>query len=103
LVIQLFYGRAQSLECLGIVKGALDKPDPLGQLLPGLLAERCARVLLHGIVDDLLKVFAIPFATSKTRERESWRQESAVGEVVYSGHQLLAGEIARHAKHYKSA
>ena len=81
-----------------VVEVAGDEPHALGELLPDLLAERRAGVLLHRVVDDLREVLVLPVAAGEPDEREARRQQTAVGQVVDGGHQLLAGQVARHAE-----
>ena len=78
-----------------VVEVALHEADALGELLPDVLAELGARVLLHRVVHDLLEVLVVPVAAREADEREAGRQQAAVGEVVDRGHQLLAGRGRR--------
>ena len=71
---------------------------PCGELLPDLLAELGARVLLDRVVHDLREVLVVPVAAGEADEREAGRQQAAVREVVDRGHELLAGEVAGDAE-----
>ncbi len=97
-LVQLVDGGAQPLECLVVVEGALDEAHPLDELLPDLLAERGARVLLDGVVHDLGEVLVLPVAAGEAHQGEARRQQTPVGEVVHRGHQLLAGQVAGDAE-----
>jgi len=88
--VELVDGLTELAERLGVVELARDEPDALEQLRPRLLAERRARVLLHGVVDDLGEVLVLPVASGEADESEPGWQEPAVGEVVDGGHELLA-------------
>ena len=72
--------------------------DPLGELLPDLLAERRTRVLLHRGVHDLGEVLVLPLPAGEPDQSETGGQQPAVGQVVHRGHQLLGGEVARDAE-----
>ena len=54
--VQLAERDGQSVEGGVVVEGALDEPEPLGQVPPHLFGERRARVLADRVVDDLLEV-----------------------------------------------
>ena len=77
-----------------VVELALHEPDALGELVPDLLVERCASVLLDGVVHDLREVLVDPVPTGEADEGEAGRKEAAVGQVVHGGHQLLARQVA---------
>ena len=98
LAIELLHDVAEPVERRVVVEVAGHEPDALCQLLPDVLAELGAGVLLHRVVDDLLEVLVGPVATGEPDEREARRQQSAVGEVVDRRHQLLARQVARHAE-----
>ena len=71
---------------------------PSDELLPDLLAEGGAGVLLDRVVDHLREVLVLPVAAGEADEREARRQQAPVGEVVDGRHQLLAGQVARDAE-----
>src|SRR5690606_2905123 len=52
-----------------------------------------------GVVDDAREVLSAPVATGETRQSEGRGEQPSVGEVVHSGHELLAREVARDAEH----
>src|SRR5690606_37691118 len=79
-------------------EGALDEADAPGQLAPHILVEGGARVLFHGVVDDLGEVLVVPVAPRGADECESGGEESAVGEIVDGEHELAAGEVAGDAE-----
>jgi len=103
LLVEFFDRLTQPREGVRVVERALHKPDALGKLLPRLLPERSARVLLDRIVDHLGEVLLVPIPPRKTGERERGRQQAPVGKVVHRGHELLAGEVARDAEHHEAA
>jgi len=96
-------GAPQLGERLLVVERALHKADALGELLPRLLAEWRARVLLDGVVHHLREVLLVPVAARKAREGERRGKQAAVGQVVDRGHELLAREVAGHAEHHEAA
>ena len=65
-----------------VVEVAGHEPEALGELLPDLLAERRARVLLDRVVHDLGEVLVGPVAPGEPDQREARRQQAAVGQVV---------------------
>jgi hypothetical protein len=88
-LVQLLDGRLEAAERLVVVEDALHEAHPLGQLLPDLLAERGARMLLDGVVHDLREVLVLPVAAGESHEGEARRQQPAVREVVDGRHQLF--------------
>ena len=90
LGVQLVQRLGELLERRVVVEGALHEPDPLGQPVPDLLAERGAGMLLDRVVDDLREILVGPVPPGEPDERERRRQQPAVGQVVDGGHQLLA-------------
>jgi len=103
LDVELVDGLAKTSERLGIIELALDEADAFEQLLPGLLAELGPGVLLDRLVHDLREVLILPVAPGETHERESGRQQTAVGEVVHRRHELLARQVSRHAEDHQGA
>src|SRR5699024_10101418 len=53
---------------------------------------------LHRVMHDGGEVLVLPLAAGEADEGEPRGEETAVGEVVYGGQQLLAGEVARDAE-----
>ena len=101
--VELVDGLAQAPERVGVAELAGDEPDALQQLLPRVLAELGARVVLDRVLDDLGEVLVLPVAAREAHQREARRQQSAIGEVVDGGHELLAGEVAGHAEDHQRA
>ncbi len=101
--VELLEGRREFRERRIVVEGALHEADPLREALPDLLAEGGTRVLTHRVVDHLTEILVGPVPPGETDERESGRQEAAVGEVVDGGHQLAPGQIAGHAEDHQRA
>ena len=96
--VELVDGLLELAERRRVVEGPLDEPDALCELAPHVLVERGAGVLLDGVVDELGEVLVLPVASGEPDQREPGRQEPPVREVVHRGHQLLAGQVARHAE-----
>ena len=71
LDVELVDRLAQASERIGVVELARDESDALQQLLPRLLAELGARVLLDGVVHDLGEVLVLPVAAGEPDEREA--------------------------------
>jgi hypothetical protein len=90
LLVELLDGGAELLEGLVVDELALDEAHALGELLPDLLAEGGAGVLLDGVVDLLGEVLVRPVAPGEADQREARGQQAAVGQVVDGRHQLLA-------------
>src|ERR1700739_3363579 len=82
---------------------ALHEPEPLAQLLPHLLPERRARIRLDRVVRDLREVSGGPFPAGEADQRETWRQEPAVGQVIDRRQQLLAGQVAGDTEEHQHA
>ncbi|CAM5734932.1 hypothetical protein SFUMM280S_04815 [Streptomyces fumanus] len=96
--VQLVHGLAQLLEGVVVVEVARDEPHPLGELLPDLLAELGAGVLLDGLVDHLGEVLVLPVPAGEAHQGEARRQQAPVGQVVHGRHQLLTGQVAGDAE-----
>jgi hypothetical protein len=62
---------------------------PSAELVPDLLAERRAGVLLDRVVHDLREVLVGPVAAGEADEGEARRQQAAVGQVVDAGISFL--------------
>ncbi len=103
LAVELLRDVLQRLERLVVVEGALHEADALRQLAPDVLVELGARVLLDGLVHDLLEVLVLPVPPGEADEREAGGQEPPVGEVVDRRHQLLARQVTRHAEDDEAA
>ena len=103
VLVELVDRLGEQVEGSGVVEGAGDEAETLGQVAPHVLAEGGARVLLDGVVDDLPEVLGRPVAAREADEREARRQQSPVREVVDRGHELLAGEVTRHAEEDETA
>ncbi len=99
--VELVDRRAQTLEGLGVVELALHEADALEQLLPRLVAELGAGVLLDRVVDDLGEVLVLPVATGEADQGEPRGQQTAVGEVVYRRHELFARQVAGDAEDHQ--
>ncbi len=96
LRVELLDVGLQPLERLVVVELALHEADALRELLPHVLVERGAGVLLHRVVDDLREVLVVPVAPGEADQGEARRQQPAVGEVVHGRHELLAGQVPGH-------
>ena len=68
--VELVDGLRELLERRVVVEFALHEADALGELLPDVLAELGARVLLDRVVHDLLEVLVVPVAPGEPDERE---------------------------------
>src|SRR5215469_9341597 len=91
------------VECRFIRELTLHEADALTQLLPDFLAERRARVGLHGVMGDLGEIGVRPVPASESDQRESRRQEATVSQVVDRWQQLLGGQISGHAEEHQHA
>jgi len=85
-------------ECLVVVELALDKADALGELLPDVLVEWRAGILLDRIMDHLCEVLVDPVPAGEPHESETGGKQAAVGEVIDRRHQFLSGEVTRYSK-----
>ena len=103
LLVELLDGAAQLLEGLVVVEVAGHEPEALGELLPHLLAELRAGVLLDRVVHDLREVLVGPVTPGEADQAEAGRQQAAVGEVVDRRHDLLARQVAGHAEEHQAA
>ncbi len=101
--VELLDRLAQPAERVVVAELAGDEADALQQLLPRLLTERRARVLADGVVDDVREVLVLPVAAREADQREPGWQQTPVREVVHGGHELLAGQVARHAEDHERA
>src|SRR5829696_1690298 len=79
------------------------EPNAFGELLPDLFAERCARVLPHGVVDHLCEVVVMPSTACVSDQGETGRQQPPVCQVVDRRHQLLGRQITRDAEDHQDA
>ena len=77
--------------------------NAFGELLPDLLAEGCARVLPHGVVDHLGEVVVMPSTACVSDQGETGRQQPPVRQVVDRRHQLLGRQITRDAEDHQDA
>ena len=102
-LVELLDGAAQRVERLVVVEVARHEAEPLGELLPDLLAELRAGVLLDRVVHDLGEVLVGPVAAGEADQREARRQQAAVGEVVDRRHHLLARQVAGDAEEHQPA
>ncbi|GAA3069071.1 hypothetical protein GCM10020000_61920 [Streptomyces olivoverticillatus] len=88
-LVQFLDGRLEGVEGLVVVEVALDEAAALHQLLPDLLAEGGARVLLDGRVHLAREVLVGPGAAGEADQGETRRKQSPVGQVVDRRHQLF--------------
>ena len=102
-LVELLDGAAQRVERDVVVEVARHEPEALGELLPDLLAELGARVLLDRVVHDLREVLVGPVAAGEADQAEARRQQAAVGEVVDRRHDLLARQVAGDAEQHQPA
>ena len=86
-----------------VVEVSLDETEPLGELVPDLLAELGAGVLLHRVVHDLREVLVDPVAASEPHQTEARRQQATIRQVVDRGHHLLARQVAGDAEDHHPA
>ena len=103
VLVELAHGAGELVEGVVVVEAALDEAEPVGQLLPDLLGERRAGVLLDGVVDDLGEVLPVPVAAGEADEREARGQQPALHEVVDGRHELALGQVAGDAEHDEAA
>ena len=102
-LVELLDRTAELVEGGVVGEVARDEPEALGELLPDLLAELGAGVLLHRVVDDLGEVLVGPVATRVADQAEARRQQAAVGEVVDRRHDLLARQVSGDAEEHQAA
>ena len=102
-LVELLDGAAQLSKADVVGEVAGHEPEPLGELLPDLLAELGAGVLLHRVVHDLREVLVGPVAPGEPDQAEARRQQPAVGQVVDRRHHLLAGQVAGDAEEHQPA
>ena len=102
-LVELLDGAPQLVERRVVVEVAGHEPEALGELLPDLLAELGAGVLLDRVVHDLREVLVGPVAAGEADQAEARRQQAAVGEVVDRRHHLLAGQVAGDAEEHHAA
>jgi hypothetical protein len=57
----------------------------------------------HRPVGDLGEILVLPVPAGEADERETRREQAAVGQVVDGWHQLLARQVARDAEHDEDA
>ena len=101
--VELVEGAGQVAERDVVVEVSGDEPEALGQLLPDLLAELRAGVLLDRVVHDRGEVLVGPVAPGEADQAEPRRQQTAVGQVVDRRHHLLAGQVAGDAEEHHPA
>jgi hypothetical protein len=102
-LVELLDRLAQLRERGVVVEVAGHEAEALGQLVPHLLAERGAGVLLDRVVHDLREVLVGPVTAREADQREPRRQQPPVRQVVDRRHQLLAGQVAGHAEDDQAA
>src|SRR5262245_52175203 len=56
-------------------------------------------MLPNSLIRQPGEILIFPVPAGEAHERESWRQQPAVGQVVYGRQQLLAGQVTRNAEH----
>ena len=92
--VELVEGAGEVGEGDVVVEVAGHEPEALGELLPDLLAELRAGVLLDRVVHDRGEVLVGPVAPGEADQAEARRQQAAVGQVVDRRHHLLARQVA---------
>jgi hypothetical protein len=102
-VLELDELRGEGVERRVVVEGAGQEAQRVGDAPPDVLAELGAGMLLRSFAGELLELTRRPVATGEAEQYESRRQQAAVAEVVDSGDQLLAGEVAGHPEHDEGA
>ena len=103
LDVELVDGVTKAAERIRIVELAGDEADALEELLPRLFAELGAGVILDRVLHDLREVLVRPIASGEADQREPGRKQTAVGQIVHSGHELLAGQVAGHPEDHQRA
>src|SRR3954451_23259335 len=73
------------------------------ELVPGVLAERVARVLLDRRLHVLPKGVVVALRARDAHDCEARRQQAADGERIERRHQLLVGEVAGGAEDHERA
>ena len=96
LLVELIDRLAEPLERVVVVELALHEPDALRELLPDRFIKRGPGVRLDGLLDLRGEVLVLPLPAGKAHQRETRRQQPAVGEVIDGRHELLAGEVPGH-------
>ena len=86
-----------------VVEVALHEPDAFSQAIPDLLAERRPGVLFNAFEDNFGECVVGPVPSAEPDQCERGWQQPAVREVVDCRHQLLSGEVARHAEDHQPA
>ena len=72
-------------------------------MLPRSLVEPCPRVLLNRGAHEIFKILTIPLTSAESGQRERRVEEAAVCQVVDSGQQLRARQIAGNAENDQAA
>ncbi len=103
LVVEIGQRRLESRERLVVVERPLYEAESLGQSLPDLLAEPGARMLTDRVVHHRGEILVVPITPGEADESERRWQQTAIGQVVDRGHQLLAREITGHAEDDQTA
>ncbi len=99
LRVELAHALGELVERRVVAERPGHEPDALAELLPHRVTERRARVLLHRLVGDLGEILVRPVPPGEADEREAWRQQAPVGQVVDRRHQLLAREVTGDPEH----
>ncbi len=74
-----------------------------GELVPGVLAKRITRVLLHGLLHVLAEPVVVVLAARHPDDREARRKQAAQLQRVERRHQLLVRQVAGRAEDDKRA
>ncbi len=80
-----------------------DEPHAVADLLPHAVPERCPGVLADRVVSVSDEVLVAPVPAGEADQRETGRQQPAVGQVVDGRQQFLARQVAGHAEHDEHA
>jgi hypothetical protein len=98
LLIEVCDQRCEVVEGGVVVEAAGHKPDAFGQPRPDLFPERGAGVFPDRVVDQLSEILIGPIPAREPDQRETRRQQSAIGQIINRRHQLLAGQVPGHAE-----
>ena len=82
----------------GVGEVGRDVVEHRGELVPGLLVERVAGVLLHRGLHVLAERVVVAVGARDADDREVRRQQAADGERVQRRHDLLVRQVARGAE-----
>ena len=94
VLVELADRAGELVERVVVVETALDEAEPVRQLLPDLLGERRAGVLLDGVVDDLGEVLTVPVAAGEADDGTLGGEVSGPGQLIERRHELAVRQVA---------